>query len=146
MADDATKFWDSFEKETGEKVQARSMGELFRPSDRGSGVWGLLILTDKSFRFKHMASDNWLLSLFRRADRSSGPERIEDIVILRENILAVQTPKRGFLERLFGPAFRHFSILSTGAEGELHHQFSVDPSSGLLAALLETAQITSRPE
>jgi hypothetical protein len=146
MAADAAEFWKTFETETGEKVLARSMGELYRSEDRGSGVWGLLILTDKSFRFKHMPNDNWLLSLFRRADRSSGPEKIDDIVIPHEDILAVKAPKRDFLERLFGPAFKQFSILSRREEGEISHRFSVDPGSGLLPALLEIASLASRPE
>jgi hypothetical protein len=144
MADEAAKFWETFEKETGEKVQVRSMGEFFRSSDRGSGVWGLLVLTDKSFRFKHMPNDNWLLSLFRRADRSSEPEKVEDIVIPREEILAVQAPRADFLERLFGPAFKQLSILSREEGEEVRRQFSVDPSSGLLAALLEIASSSSR--
>ena len=146
MADEATKFWDTFEKETGEKVQVRSMGEFFRSADGGKGVWGLLILTDKSFRFKHMPSDNWLLSIFRRADRSSDSEEVKDIVIQREDILAVKAPKGDFLERLFGPAFKQFHIMSRRDGAEVSHQFSVDPSSGLLAALVEIASLSSRPE
>lgn len=135
MADDAAAFWEAFEKETGEKVQARSMGEVFRAEDRGRGIWGLLILTDKSFRFKHMPNDNWLFSLFRRMDRSSEPEKIEDIAIPRDDILAVKTPRRNLFDKLFGPAFTQIAILRRSEGGEISHQFSLDPGSGLLAAL-----------
>lgn len=140
MADDAAAFWEAFEKETGEKVQARSMGEIFRAEDRGSGIWGLMILTDKSFRFKHMPNDNWLVSLFRRVDRSATPEKNEDIVIPREDILAVKAPRKTLFDRLFGPAFTQISILRRSEGGEISHRFSLDPGSGLLAALLEASK------
>ena len=58
MADEAIEFWNAFEKETGEKVEARSIGEWLQ--DKGPSMWGLVILTDKSFRFKHLPSENWL--------------------------------------------------------------------------------------
>lgn len=139
MADEAAAFWEAFEKETGEKVLARSMGEVFKPENRGSGVWGLLILTDAAFRFKHMPNDNWLLSLFRRMDRVSEQDKAEDILIRREDILAVESPRKSLMDRLFGPAFTPVTIVCRGAEGEVSHRFTLDPGSGLLPALRQAA-------
>jgi hypothetical protein len=139
MADEAAEFWSKFEEETGEKVQARSLGELRKASSRDIGTWGLLVLTDKSFRFKYMPNDNWLLSLFKKADRSSEAKKPVDIVIPRGDIVSVKAPRGGFFARLFGPAFPVFSITSREAEGEQTQFFTVDPSSGLLAALVEAA-------
>jgi hypothetical protein len=96
------------------------------------------VLTDKSFRFKHMPSENWLTALFKKANRSA-PQKIHDVAIPRDDILAIVTPKRGFVARLFGPAFPHFSIRCKTGDGETSYAFSVDPGSGLLAALVKTA-------
>jgi hypothetical protein len=142
MADEAAEFWSAFEKETGEKVEARSIGEWYKGNDAQLGLWGLLVLTDKSFRFKHMPSDNWLLSLFKRAARPSEPKQPIDIVIPRGDIVAVKAPKVGFLARLIGPAFPHFSVKRRAEEGETLFVFSADPSSGLLAALIKAAPAT----
>ena len=54
MDDEAKEFWGAFETETGEKVEARSEGNWIHgigPTREGRG---LLILTDKSFRFKYV--------------------------------------------------------------------------------------------
>jgi hypothetical protein len=135
MADEAAEFWMAFEKETGEKVVARSMGEWFKGGGNEHGYWGLVILTDKSFRFRYMPTDNWILSLFKRADKSK--DKAFDIVVSREDIVRVVAPKRDFLARLFGPAFPRFSVVARGEAGEASHFFSADPSTGLVAALEE---------
>jgi hypothetical protein len=132
MADEAAEFWTAFEKETGEKVEARCIGEYYRTQDTSSGLWGLLVLTDKSFRFKHMPSENWLSSLFKRVGRSSGPKEVIDITIPRSEITSVISPKRDFFARVFGPAFPRLTI--TGPEGKTY-LFSLDPSGGFLTAL-----------
>jgi hypothetical protein len=142
MADEAAEFWSAFEKETGEKVEARSIGEWYKGNNSQAGVWGLLVLTDKSFRFRHMPSDNWLLSIFKRADRSSESKQPIDLVIPRDDIVAVKAPKGGFLARLTGPAFPRFSVKRRAEEGETLFSFSADPSSGLLAALIKAAPAT----
>ena len=54
MADEEAKFWNAFEKETGEKVEARSEGDWIHIPETGATREGLLILTDKSFRFKYV--------------------------------------------------------------------------------------------
>lgn len=133
MADEAREFWDAFEKETGEKVEARSLGEWFE-RDGGPGRWGLLILTDKAFRFKHMPSDNWVSSLFRRVDNAPKQGPIE-IRIAREDLISVLAPKRGFIAKLIGPAFPRITVTGRSEEGEKAYSFSVDPGTDLAAAL-----------
>jgi len=140
MADEAAEFWESFEKETGEKVESRAIGEYYRDMDPASGLWGLLILTDKSFRFKHMPSENWLSSIFKRVDKKSKPKEPVEITIPRERIAAVNAPKRGLAARLFGPAFPRFSLVERvsgldGTETEKPYLFTVDPSGGFIKAL-----------
>jgi hypothetical protein len=63
-----------------------------------------------------------------------------DITIPRGDIIGVNAPRGGFLSRLFAPAFPRFSV-SCRADGvETHFSFSVDPGSGLLAALVKSAK------
>jgi hypothetical protein len=136
MADEAEEFWAAFEKETGEKVLARSIGEIYeRQSDMG--IWGLLVLTDASFRFKHMPNDNWLVSLFRGSSRKSGQPLKDDIVIRRDALLSVDTPERNLFTKLFGPAFPRFSVRSRGEGEDMTYVFSADPTTGLVKALKE---------
>jgi hypothetical protein len=133
MGVEVNEFWDAFEKETGEKVEARSLGEWYE-TEGDIGLWGLLILTDKSFRFRHMPSDNWMTSLFKRGDKNDKREPV-NLRVAREDIVSLNVPKRGFFAKLIEPAFPRFSIVARGAGGETRHSFSVDPGSGLLAAL-----------
>jgi hypothetical protein len=132
--DEAVKFWSDFERETGEKVVARSIGELYEsPSD--VGVWGIIILTDKCFRFKRMKSDNWLSALFRGASKKDDRPPKEDLVIRREALVSMDTPKRNLFAKLFGPAFPRFALRFDSLEGELEYVFSSDPSTGIVEAL-----------
>jgi hypothetical protein len=132
MADEATEFWNAFENETGEKVEARSIGEWLQ--DKGPSLWGLVILTDKSFRFKHLPSENWLMGLFKKSSISKAPADEEvDIVIPRGELEGELPERRGFFSRLTGPAFPRFTVKRAG--GEKEYIFSVDPSSGFVAAL-----------
>ncbi len=135
MSDEAEEFWSAFESETGEKVEARCMGEYFKGGGTERGMWGLLILTDRSFRFKYMPSENWILSLFKRPDKSSLQKKAFEIVIPRGDIVDVVAPKRDFLSRIFGPAFPRLSVVYRSEEGDQTHSFSVDPNNGIVSAL-----------
>jgi hypothetical protein len=111
------------------------MGELVRGNGSEGGPWGLLILTDKSFRFKFMPNEHWMLSLFRRFDKPGKKEKPVDIVVAREDIASVIAPKRNLFARIFGPAFPRFSVIARGVTGERNYSFSADPWSGIIAAL-----------
>lgn len=132
MADEAKEFWNAFETETGEKVEARSIGECFR--DKGPTLWGLLVLTDKSFRFRYMPSDNWFSSLFKKGPlgKSQADEPL-DIAIPLEELEAEVAERKGFFARLTGPAFTQFSAKRRGEERV--YRFSADPGSGFIKAL-----------
>ncbi|HOX31358.1 MAG TPA: hypothetical protein PLB91_03460 [Spirochaetales bacterium] len=136
MNDEAAKFWSDFEAETGEKVQARAIGTYFEPGDE-RGVWGLLILTDASFRFKHLPSENWISALFKSHRNAPSPSRAIDIVVPRAEISSLDEPRRGPLARLFGPVFPRFTLAWEG--GARRETFAADPSSDLLRGLREAA-------
>jgi hypothetical protein len=134
-ADEAAEFWATFERETGEKVQARSIGELYEGGS-DPGTWGLLVLTDKSLHFKFMPSDNWISSLFRGVSRKSGDKKLPDnLVVPRDCLIAVERPKRGLFGMLFGPAFPRFRLVCRAEGGEASYFFSADPSTGIIDAL-----------
>jgi hypothetical protein len=135
MADDeATEFWRTFEGDTGEKVSSRSIGEWLRPS--APSLWGLVILTDKSLRFKHLPSENWLESLFKKNPLGKAEsDKPVDIVIPLGELEAKLEEKRGIIARIVGPAFPRFTAKRRGEETE--YLFSVDPSSGIISALKE---------
>jgi hypothetical protein len=134
--DDAAKFWSDFEAQTHEKVVARSMG-IWNENGEENGPWGLIILTDASFRFKHMPSDKLILGLFRAPD-GKGPKReLVDIVVPLDRISSVSEASKGWLSRLFGSPFRRFTVTwraSPDAEPQAEC-FSVDPSAGLVEKL-----------
>ncbi len=138
MADDAEKFWSDFERDTGEKVESRCMGAWYEKDGDGRGLWGLLILTDQNFRFKHLPSENWIMSSFRIHKPSSTPKQPIDIVAPKGDIVSVFAPKRGFFARFFGPAFPQFKISwRDAADGSIHEEvFSTDPSGDLLSRLV----------
>ncbi len=145
MTDDAAEYWNAFEKETGETVEAKCLGELLSGNDRGPGVWGLLILTDKSFRFRNVPTDNWILSMVRPKGRKKDAAPPADIVIARGDIAALNIEKKSFLARILGPAFQRFTI-SRRREPGASWAFSVDPGYGFLAALEKVAPRQTAPE
>jgi hypothetical protein len=135
MTDEAERFWSDFEAETGEKVEARAVGTWYEEGGDSQGTWGLLILTDKAFRFKYMPSESWLSSLFKSVKRSRADKRILDITVPLDGIVAFQEPKRSFLDRLFGSAFPRFDLAWSEGDAIRKENFSLDPSTGLLARL-----------
>jgi hypothetical protein len=132
MADEAAEFWSAFEKETGEKVEARGEGNWFRAPESGVVHEGLLILTDKSFRFKYVSEPYrpWM-----GAGTSPELEDRTEFTVARGDIVSVTVPKRGFFARLTRSALPRYSVVTRSESGQKTYVFSVDPSSGLIAAL-----------
>lgn len=143
MTDDAAKFWSDFEASTGEKVEAKTIGTYYERNGDQRGLWGLLMLTDASFRFKHFPSENWIASLFRANRASSAPAREVEIVVPRRDLVALRVPKRGFLARVFGPAFPRFEIAWREGEAERGESFAADPSCEVMRLLKEAIDAAS---
>ncbi len=133
MVDEAAEFWSDFEKETGEKVEARGEGDWFRVPESNAVHEGLLILTDKSFRFKYVPEPKkpWMgegMTPVEREDRT-------EFTVARGDIVSVSIPKRGFFARLTRGVFPRCCVVARSEGGEKTYMFSIDPSSGLIAAL-----------
>ena len=132
MADDSREFWSDFEKETGEKVEAQSEGKWYPVPGASASPEGLLILTDKSFRFKYVADT---LRPFMGSFTSPEREDRAEFTVARSDIVSVRLPRRGFFARLIRRAFPRCSIVARGESGVKIYEFAADPSSGLIAAL-----------
>jgi len=135
MNDDAEKFWSDFEAETGEKVEVKTIGTCFESPGDKQGVWGLLVLTDASFRFRHIPSENWLSSLFKPRRTTQAPARAIDLVVPRSDIVSLDEPRRGFMAKFLGPAFPRFTLRWREEGREKAGDFAADPSSDLLRRL-----------
>ncbi len=134
MEESVEVFWANFEKETGEKVLARTMAQRFSsPKDRGD--WGLLVLSPTGLRFRPTPGQNWFSSLFKASSAPVPSQANEDIYIPYAKILGLQNPPRKFLDFLFGTPFIAFDIRFDSLQGEKQLRFAVDPKSDFLTNL-----------
>jgi hypothetical protein len=136
--DDGAKFWERFEAETGERVAAKTIGTFYERGGDERGLWGLLVVTDASFRFKHFPSDNMVLGLFKVKGRSE-PEAPVDIAVPLSSVSALKEEERGFWKRIFGSAFPRFELAWREGEAVRSESFAVDPSSDVMRLLREAA-------
>jgi hypothetical protein len=134
MNADAEKFWRDFEVETGEKVQTRGLGQLLGEDGREMSTWGLLILTDKAFRFRSMQSEPWFASLLNFGSRKTEAKKPLDLVFALTDIASVEVESRSLLGRIFGSPYRRFAIVLKGASSPTT-AFLADPGDGFIAAL-----------
>jgi|GEM_PF-1496546 hypothetical protein len=128
MTDEVTEFWRAFEEELGEKIVALSEGMWFRLPESRIGHEGILVLTDKTFRFKCVPDTS---RPFLRTAVSPETEDMSEFVLLRRDILSLRVLRAASLD---DPLFR-CSVVARGETGERTYEFSVDPSSGLLDAM-----------
>ena len=133
---DAEKFWSDFEAQTGEKVVAKAMG-IWEENGNDKGLWGILILTDKSFRFRHIPSEGLILGLFRLPEGKREKREPVEIVAPLDSISSVRGEERNWLSRLFGSPFRRFEVAWRASPDEEPRRegFSVDPSLDFLKKL-----------
>ncbi|HWR12014.1 MAG TPA: hypothetical protein VN445_09335 [Rectinemataceae bacterium] len=128
MEDSVEAFWTDFEKETGEKVLAKTMGQLFSsPKDRGD--WGLIVLSPRGIRFRRTPGENWFASMFRNSSPPVPAKSEEDLVIPYDSISAIKNPPKKFLDFLFGSPFL-LMVISYEKDGQGREaRFAVDPRS-----------------
>jgi hypothetical protein len=149
MDDTAEAFWAGFEKEIGEPVLARTMGQ-YLASSKDRGDWGLFVLSPSGLRFRRTPGENWFASLFRSSSVSVPKEKEADIVIPYADITRIAFPPKKFLDALFGSPFLVFSVFykESGAapEGEgCEARFAIDPKSDIPARLKEFAKTLPEP-
>ena len=104
MENNVEAFWADFERETGEKVLARTMGQFFS-SSKDRGDWGLLVLSPTGIRFRRTPGENWFASMFKTSSPPVSTKSVEDLVISYGSISSVTNPPKKFLDYLFGSPF-----------------------------------------
>jgi hypothetical protein len=136
LDEEVMKYWQEFETSTGETVEAKTIGEIYE-GNRGGNVWCLLVLTDKSFWFKQVPSDNWVTSLFRPRSllASSKPAEEFTLSIPRGDLVAILEPGHRFHRWFCKPAFPILTLTWRDGGTLRSRQFSMDPSADLLPRL-----------
>ena len=104
-------FWRGYEEKTGEKVLAFSLRQYLSGwSGENDSLWGLLIATDRGFRFHHFPQENWFQALARTSAGGEVP-REKVFFIPRERILAMEfREEKSFFKRIFLPCFPLLTI------------------------------------
>ncbi len=125
MDEAALRYWRKFENETGEIPGDRAVGQWYQEGGR-EGLWGLLVISDKSFRFRYLPSDNWLNHLFASRSRDDSTQESIEIAIPLAAITAVESPERGLWSRIFGSQQASFMVDWSGVEGPRRESFSAD--------------------
>ena len=119
---DPQEFWREYEAGLGEKVLSFSLGQYLSGwAEHDPPLWGLLIATDRGFRFHHFPHEGWLQILSRLSTGGKPPEE-KTIFIPRERILLAELRReRSLLKRIFFASRPRFVIRyrdDRGAEGE----------------------------
>jgi len=128
MENNVEAFWADFERETGEKVLARTMGQFFS-SSKDRGDWGLLVLSPTGIRFRRTPGENWFASMFKTSSPPVSTKSVEDLVISYSSISSVTNPPKKFLDFLFGSPFL-LMVISYEKDGQSREaRFAVDPKS-----------------
>lgn len=133
-------FWADFERQTGEPVLCRTMGQMFSaPKDRGD--WGLLVLSPTSFRFRKTPGENWFVSVFKASAPVVPRQQEEDMIIPYTAMLDIKPAKKTIVDILFGSPFISFSLIYTKGDETIQVHFAVDPKSDFLSRLKELSKL-----
>ena len=125
MDEAVASYWRKFEDETGERPGVRCVGQWLEGGAR-EGLWGILVVTDRSLRFRHLPSDNWLARLFKPREAEDRAAEPVEIVIPFESVTNLQSPDKGWWGRVFGPQRSQFVVSWTGIEGQRSETFGAD--------------------
>jgi len=141
MEQSVEAFWENFERETGEKVLAKTMSQRFT-SSKDRGDWGLLVLSPTGLRFRKTPGENWFASLFRASSPSVPGKSEEDLVIPFSSIVSISSPPKKFLDFLFGSPFQSLKIEFTKNDAREDVRFAVDPKTAFFTQLRELAKLS----
>jgi hypothetical protein len=99
---DPEEFWREYEAALGEKVLSFSLGQYLSGwAEHDPPLWGLLIATDRGFRFHHFPNEGWLQAVTRLSSGGKPPVE-KTIFIPRERILLAELRREtSLLKRLF---------------------------------------------
>jgi hypothetical protein len=133
---DPQEFWKKYEASLGEKVLSFSLGQYLSGwAEHDPPLWGLLIATDRGFRFHHFPQEGWLQFFSRFSSGGEAPSE-KTIFIPREWILRAELRREtSLLKRIFLASRPRLVIRykdDNGAEGEF-----IAEADSAAAALVE---------
>jgi hypothetical protein len=99
---DPKEFWRQYEADLGEKVLSFSLGQYLSGwAEHDPPLWGLLIATDRGFRFHHFPQEGWMQFFSRFSSGGEAPSE-KTIFIPRERILRAELRREtSLLKRIF---------------------------------------------
>jgi hypothetical protein len=108
---DPREFWQAYEAGLGEKVLSFSLGQYLSGwAEHDPPLWGLLIATDRGFRFHHFPHEGWLQVLSRLSAGGKEPTE-KTIFIPRERIVRAELRReRSLLKRILFASRPRFVI------------------------------------
>jgi hypothetical protein len=99
---DPQEFWRKYEADLGEKALAFCLGQYLSGwAEYDPPLWGILIATDRGFRFHHFPHEGWLQALSRVTSGGEAPVE-KTIFIPREGIISAELRREtSLLKRIF---------------------------------------------
>jgi hypothetical protein len=133
---DPREFWREYEAALGETVFSFSLGQYLSGwAAYDPPLWGLLIATDRGFRFHHFAHEGWLQTLARLSSGGEPPTE-KTIFIPRERIVLAELRREtSLLKRIFLPS-RPRLVIRYRDDGGGEEEFVAEADS-TAAALIE---------
>jgi hypothetical protein len=137
------EFWRDYEARIGETVLARTLGRCLSGWDDfdregKTPLWGLLFVTDRSFRFHHFPQANWL-DIFIRSPAGAAERTF---CIPREWIDSAELRlEKSLWRRLLAPRPPLLAVRYRNGEGQQRELLAeTDSKARILAELLDAGK------
>jgi hypothetical protein len=132
---DPEEFWREYEAALGEKVLSFSLGQYLSGwAEHDPPLWGLLIATDRGFRFHHFPHEGWIQAIARLSSGGKAPVE-KTIFIPRERILLAELRREtSFLKRIFLASRPRFVIRYRDGD-DAEEEFVAEADSAARAVL-----------
>jgi hypothetical protein len=136
---DPREFWKEYEAALGEKVLSFSLGQYLSGwAEYDPPLWGLLIATDRGFRFHHFPQEGWLQILSRVSSGGKAPTE-KTMFIPRERIIRAELRReRSLLKRILFASRPRF-VIRYRDDGGAEEEFIAEADS-TATAILENLQ------
>ncbi|MDR3123784.1 MAG: hypothetical protein LBU16_08415 [Treponema sp.] len=132
---DPREFWREYEAALGENVLAFSLGQYLSGwAEYDPPLWGLLIATDRGFRFHHFPHEGWIQALARLSTGGEAPTE-KTIFIPRERILRAELRRETSLLKRILLASRPRFVVRYRDEDGAEEEFVAEADSAAEAVL-----------
>jgi hypothetical protein len=141
---DPKEFWKKYEADVGEKVLSFCLGQYLSGwAEYDPPLWGLLIATERGFRFHHFPHEGWLQVLSRVSSGGEAPVE-KTVFIPRERIIRAELRREtSLLKRIFLASHPRLVIRYRDDSGS-EEEFIAEADSRA-AAIIENLQPAAIP-